>query len=140
MSSDSTLATDLPPYISPFYLEPTPPKRMRLVDLTVQIPSTSRSQLSPEETRPPARWKTAEFRFYFALACVVIPIMIWIPISLSFCTWAFILNCSPSLSPFCPASHPNYPFFRSRLSDGWLFGRQIVSRTPRPIPTNRNHI
>ena len=28
---------------------------------------------------------------------------------------------------FFPASNPNYPFYQIRLSDGWLFGRRIVS-------------
>ncbi|KAF8872573.1 MBOAT, membrane-bound O-acyltransferase family-domain-containing protein [Infundibulicybe gibba] len=76
---------------------------MGLVGLTVKIPSPPRNL----DGKKLSRWGTLEFRFYIALACVVIPIMFWIPINLS----------SPS--------HPNYPYIRARLSEGWLFGRNI---------------
>ncbi|KAL0945527.1 hypothetical protein HGRIS_001009 [Hohenbuehelia grisea] len=79
---------------------------MNIVDLTVDIPFSSRATLSSDE-RPKPRWKTPEFRFYVAAACVVVPIMSWVPYTLSV------------------SSHPNYPFYKSRLSDGWLFGRKV---------------
>lgn len=78
---------------------------MGLTGLTVDIPSSTSKR--PDEKRPAARWSSLEFKVYYALACIVIPIMVWIPVSLS----------SPS--------NPNYPFYQMRLSNGWLFGRRI---------------
>ncbi|EDR04007.1 uncharacterized protein LACBIDRAFT_191382 [Laccaria bicolor S238N-H82] len=78
---------------------------MGLTGLTVDIPSSTSKR--PDEKRPAARWSSFEFKVYYALACIVIPIMVWIPVSLS----------SPS--------NPNYPFYQMRLSNGWLFGRRI---------------
>lgn len=31
------------------------------------------------------------------------------------------------MKPFIVASHPNYPYYRHRLGEGWLFGREVVS-------------
>ncbi|KAJ3996688.1 MBOAT, membrane-bound O-acyltransferase family-domain-containing protein, partial [Lentinula boryana] len=81
---------------------------MSITDLTVKIPSSSRSTSIPSESkRKPSRWKTAEFKFYYVILCLALPIMIWIPITLS----------SPS--------HPNYPQYQFKLSRGWLFGRDL---------------
>lgn len=55
-------------------------KSMGLISLTVEIPSTRRPT---SEKRPPPRWGTLEFKLYYVIACVVIPIMIWVPVSLS---------------------------------------------------------
>ncbi|KAG7091135.1 hypothetical protein E1B28_010189 [Marasmius oreades] len=83
-------------------------RRMRLVDLTVDIPSSSRTTSIPNEgAKNPSRWQTLEFKFYYLVVCLVIPIMFWIPMNLS----------SPS--------HPAYPFYSARLSDGWLFHRKL---------------
>ncbi|KAF7352480.1 hypothetical protein MVEN_01212900 [Mycena venus] len=92
------------PGISPFHLEPAESKRMRLIDLTVHIPG--RSRVLPQEPAP-SRWKTVEFRIYAVFISIIVLIMAWIPIPLS--------------SPM----HPNYPRFRSRLSQGWMFGRPV---------------
>ncbi|KAJ7639190.1 MBOAT, membrane-bound O-acyltransferase family-domain-containing protein [Roridomyces roridus] len=78
---------------------------MRLTDLTVHIPSTSRKP--PSQEPGPVRWRTLEFRFYAVFIPIIVFIMAWIPISLS----------SPT--------HPNYPRFRARLSQGWMFGRLV---------------
>ncbi|TFK61685.1 MBOAT-domain-containing protein [Pluteus cervinus] len=77
---------------------------MGLVDLTVHIPSTSTPHGGQ---RPPPRWRTLEFKVYFTIAAIVIPIMIWIPVSLS----------SPS--------NPNYPYYYRKLSVGWIGGRLL---------------
>ncbi|KAJ3550711.1 hypothetical protein NM688_g5016 [Phlebia brevispora] len=77
-----------------------------IIRLTVDIPSSHITQ-SQHISRPPPRWKTPEFIFYAFVFCAVVPIMIWIPISLS----------SPS--------HPSYPIYIRRLSPGWLFGRRV---------------
>jgi len=56
---------------------------MGLTGLTVDIPSSKRPLTSPDEKRPAARWSSVEFKIYYAIACIVIPIMVWIPVSLS---------------------------------------------------------
>ncbi|KAK7036422.1 glycerol transporter [Paramarasmius palmivorus] len=84
------------------------PKHMRLVDFTVEIPSSARTTSLPNEgAKNPSRWRTPEFRFYYVVAAVVIPVMIWIPVTLS------------------DPSHPNYPFYKGRLSQGWILGRPV---------------
>jgi len=60
----------------------------RLTDITVNIPSSKKRPLAPEvtvseEQRAPSRWATLEFKAYYVVALVVIPIMVWIPISIS---------------------------------------------------------
>ncbi|EIN03983.1 MBOAT-domain-containing protein [Punctularia strigosozonata HHB-11173 SS5] len=80
--------------------------RRGILHLTVGIPSSYR-KVPAEDTRPPSRWTTPEFVLYYVMAAVVIPVMVWIPTTLS----------SPS--------HPNYPLFQRRLSAGWLFGRRV---------------
>lgn len=61
------------------------PKTFKLTDLTVNIPSSNRQSLnrSSGDQQSLSRWWTVEFKIYYAIALVVIPIMIWIPISLS---------------------------------------------------------
>ena len=51
----------------------------RIVKLTVDIPSSHQPQTAG--TTP--RWKTPEFFFYYVVFAVVIPIMVWMPVSLS---------------------------------------------------------
>ncbi|PFH46767.1 hypothetical protein AMATHDRAFT_82449 [Amanita thiersii Skay4041] len=77
----------------------------KLTKLTVDIPSSTRP-LSSIKTSPP-RWSTLEFKFYYVVFVLVIPVMVWISVSLSM------------------PSHPNYRAYRPRLSSGWLFGREI---------------
>ncbi|KAG2101567.1 MBOAT, membrane-bound O-acyltransferase family-domain-containing protein [Suillus discolor] len=91
-------------HFSTFDLDYTPPKPGGITSLTVDIPALSRI---PNEPRPPPRWKTPEFIFYYVVALFVIPLMVWIPIHLS----------SPS--------HPHYQYYRHRLSPGWMFGREV---------------
>ncbi|KAJ7752835.1 MBOAT, membrane-bound O-acyltransferase family-domain-containing protein [Mycena maculata] len=95
------------PGISPFHLEATQSKHMRLTDLTVHIPATLRSSRALSQEPSPARWRTIEFRFYAVLVSIAVLYMAWIPITLS------------------SSTHPNYPRFRSRLSKGWMFGRLV---------------
>ncbi|KAF8903744.1 MBOAT, membrane-bound O-acyltransferase family-domain-containing protein [Gymnopilus junonius] len=86
------------------------PKAKGIARLTVHIPSAFKrnaARSSFNETRVPPRWNTLEFRFYYLVALFAIPVMIWLPVSLS------------------QAEHRNYPFYASRLSSGWIFGRFI---------------
>ncbi|KAF7332366.1 hypothetical protein MKEN_00118400 [Mycena kentingensis (nom. inval.)] len=89
---------------SPFQLEYTPSKQMRLIDLTVHIPAPpSRTQA----TQTPVRWRTLEFRIYALLVVAAVMTMAWIPINLSLPT------------------HRNYPQFQRKLSPGWMLGRPV---------------
>ncbi|KAH7906814.1 MBOAT, membrane-bound O-acyltransferase family-domain-containing protein [Hygrophoropsis aurantiaca] len=81
------------------------PQAKGLAALTIDIPSSNKFP-RPERCSPP-RWKTPEFIFYYVVAAVILPIMVWVPIRLS----------SPS--------HVNYPFYDHKLSSGWLFGREV---------------
>ncbi|KAJ3854031.1 MBOAT, membrane-bound O-acyltransferase family-domain-containing protein [Lentinula lateritia] len=81
---------------------------MTITDLTVKIPSSSRGTSIPNESnRKPSRWGTVEFKFYYVILCLALPLMIWIPITLS------------------DPSHPNYPQYQYKLWQGWLFGRNL---------------
>jgi protein-cysteine N-palmitoyltransferase HHAT len=130
MSSDSGYPNQTLPRYTSSFAEPQPIERvrMRLVDLTVPIPSTD-TKIPLDEARPPELWKTLEFKFYLIVACVVVPIMAWIPISLSLCTCSEWISIVISLrrSYLTLASHPNYPIYYSRLSPGWIPFRQVVS-------------
>ncbi|KAL0578918.1 glycerol transporter [Marasmius crinis-equi] len=94
---------------------------MRLVDLTVDIPSSSRTTSVPTQTKNTSRWRSLEFKFYYAVAAVVLPIMIWIPISVS------------------SSLHPNYALYSRRLSNGWLF-HQKVDNSDAQYASFRNNI
>jgi len=64
------------------------PSTFKLTDITVNIPSARRrpiaSEVAVNEEQPaPSRWATLEFKAYYVVALVIIPIMAWIPISLS---------------------------------------------------------
>ncbi|KAL1739025.1 MBOAT, membrane-bound O-acyltransferase family-domain-containing protein [Schizophyllum fasciatum] len=78
---------------------------MRLVDLTVGIPSSER-RVSQERLAPP-RWRSTEFLCYYVAAVFVLPLMAYIPTRLSH-PW-----------------HPNYILYEYRLSPGWIAGRKI---------------
>ncbi|KAI0667916.1 MBOAT-domain-containing protein [Trametes maxima] len=86
--------------------ESRPPPPKGLARLTVEIPS-SYSEKVKEDAHPPPRWKTPEFMLYYVVFILAVPVMLWIPFRLS---WS---------------SHPNYPFYESSLSPGWIFGRRV---------------
>jgi hypothetical protein len=67
-------------HLSTFDLDYTPPIPRGITSLTVNIPASSRI---PNEPRPPARWRTPEFIFYYVVALFAIPLMAWVPIHLS---------------------------------------------------------
>lgn len=114
--------------------------RMTITDLTVKIPSSSRSTSIPSESsRKPSRWGTVEFKFYYVILCLALPLMIWIPITLSdrMCYLASSkLRCTEITALVCPllASHPNYPQYQYKLWQGWLFGRNLVSISIGSLP------
>lgn len=64
-------------------LESSTKRHFSLVDLTVDIPSTSQAPSSLTERKNAARWKTLEFKFYWIALALALPLMIWVPMSLS---------------------------------------------------------
>ncbi|EIW57931.1 MBOAT-domain-containing protein [Trametes versicolor FP-101664 SS1] len=83
-----------------------PPEPKGLARLTVTIPSSYSPQVKVAP-HPLPRWRTPEFMVYYVVFVLVVPMMAWIPYSLS------------------SSSHPNYPFYERRLSPGWMFGRRV---------------
>lgn len=62
---------------------PAPRQRKGITRFTVDIPS---SQVDPSHSRaprPPPRWRTPEFIFYAVMFALVVPLLVWVPISLS---------------------------------------------------------
>jgi protein-cysteine N-palmitoyltransferase HHAT len=97
----------------------------RIVNLTIDIPSSRRSQPNSIPTSKP-RWKTSEFFFYYVFIGIVVLIAVWIPIQLSSrMSFFWFQHCHLLLTT--PATHHNYPYYSSRLQPGWLFGRALVS-------------
>lgn len=58
-----------------------------------------------EAEAQPSRWATWEFRFYYLVFVVMVPLMVWVPVRLS------------------QTSNPNYLRYSGHLKPGWLFGR-----------------
>lgn len=56
---------------------------------------------------PPSKWNTPEFYLYFAVVFVCIPLMLWIPYTVS------------------RPSDPRYHKYEHKLTDGWVPGRKI---------------
>lgn len=131
MSSNPTEHIPLPELPRYFPLHQPPPARrrepMRLVDLTVATPGTE-PKTSLAESKSPERWKTYEFKAYAVVACIVLPIMAWIPISLSSCAYAVIQISSHCITnATSAASNPNYELYQRKLSPGWIPYRKVVS-------------
>lgn len=74
------------------YFEHQDHKNMGIVGLTVDIPSSRRPDTRTDRKHSPPRWKTVEFRCYATIACIVIPIMFWIPMTLSSCMFLSYLT------------------------------------------------
>lgn len=64
---------------------PKPHKMMNLVDLTASTSIVASEKPSTRNAAPvkPPLWRTTEFYIYYGVAAVVIPIMCWIPMSVS---------------------------------------------------------
>ena len=79
-----------------------PKAKPSVTDFTISIPgSTARAEDEPA----PSRWGTFEFKVYYAVFAVVVPIMIWIPIQLSYggfgCSDLLLLGRLALLSFLC---------------------------------------
>lgn len=60
----------------------TQTKKFNITDLTVDIPSAYKPNL---QHHAPPLWRTPEFFVYYCVFLIAVPVMIWIPISLSSC-------------------------------------------------------
>jgi hypothetical protein len=54
-----------------------------ITSLTVDIPNSNKTQRIDVGPRSPPRWRTPEFLFYYLVVAVVVPFMVWVPITLS---------------------------------------------------------
>lgn len=73
----------------------------------------------------PSRWRTTEFRLYYVSAIFVIPLMTWIPVSLSL--RKFLAKTRRNTQSRSTASHPNHNRYNQKLLEGWVYNRLIVS-------------
>ena len=96
-----------------------------ITTMTLQTP-TSTAGKAPS-TKPP-RWKTTEFLVYGVIAVVLVPYMVYVPISLSQRTSIYLMlqSSSPVLILDLIAWHPNYQKYEHKLSPGWIAGRKVV--------------
>jgi hypothetical protein len=103
-------------------------RRKGVTQFTVHIPEAEirRGTPAPPTTKP--RWSTLEFRLYAVAFAIVVPLMVWVPLKLGDSKQT--ANVYPGTIANHPPSesHPNYPNYAYRLSDGWIPGRKVVSR------------
>ena len=94
--------------------------------LTLQTPTSTAVGKAP--STKPSRWKTTEFLVYGVIAVVVIPYMVYVPITLSqrTSTYSMLKLSSPVLIQDLIAWHPNHPKYEYKLSPGWIAGRKVV--------------
>jgi hypothetical protein len=55
----------------------------KLVDLTVQTPTSQEPPTNTSIPLSPPRWRTLEFRFYGLMFLLVVPLMVYSPVQLS---------------------------------------------------------
>lgn len=77
--------TDIRPTMATFEMDSDhgSSKQAGITRLTVDIPSSRRNP-RPEERRSSPRWKTPEFAFYYVIFVLVVPLMVWVPVQLSY--------------------------------------------------------
>ena len=66
------------------------PSAKGIARLTVHIPSAFRQKMPYNVGISHSRWSTVEFKFYYVVALFVIPVMVWIPMSLSLRKFSFL--------------------------------------------------
>lgn len=125
------MPTDLRSTPKPLVVETGPPLHRGIVALTVETPTSTRfARIDP--TRPPSRWKNPEFIVYGIIFVVVVPIMVWVPVSLSQGACVRIYSVLQRTDK-SQDTHPNYPSYSHRLSWGWIAGRKIVRDSGSPL-------
>lgn len=84
MGSDGTVSTSAAagrshkPYSSSLLCGPD----CNITDLTIEVPGSTRR--STEDEPPPPRWRTPEFIFYGVVFALVVPLIIYWPMKLSY--------------------------------------------------------
>jgi protein-cysteine N-palmitoyltransferase HHAT len=95
-------------------------------DTTSSSPSKQPRKTNGEAPQPgPPRWNTPEFWFYGLVFVLVCPMMVYCTVDLS-------RGTSPNLACLLiwAADKPNYKKYVDLLSEGWIFGRKVVSLPP----------
>jgi hypothetical protein len=94
----------------------------------------------------PSRWGTTEFKVYYLIFALVVPVMVYWPMRLSYgmskqyrVLVQHVADDDDSVMLFRSTDdstelHANYWFYAHRLSPGWLFGRQVVRWRPSHTP------
>lgn len=76
------MPTDLRPSATFELDSPVQFKPKGITRMTVGIPSSYNSR-PPAESHPTARWRTTEFMCYYVVFALALPLMAWIPYTLS---------------------------------------------------------
>ena len=87
---NTSATTSMPPNQRQKSSESDAPSAKGIARLTVHIPSAFRQKMPYNVGVSPSRWSTAEFKFYYVVALFVIPLMVWIPMSLSLRKFSFL--------------------------------------------------
>lgn len=74
----------------------------------------------------PSRWNTLEYYFYYFIFLTIVPLMFYVPYSISKGRSRAQRLLFLLLRAFAE-SHPQYYKFEPLLSQGWIFGRKVVS-------------
>ena len=98
-------------------------KRAGILLLTPDVPSSSTP--SGAASRPAPRWWTHEFKAYYVVFAVAIPLMVWKAYDLSRGASSLSFPDEQDNSS-CTATHPNFVYYEHMLSQGWMFGRLLV--------------
>jgi hypothetical protein len=100
-----------------------------ITSFTVQTPTSQQAPTSLARPPNPPRWKSPEFLIYGSLFLIVFPMMVYSPIHLSNGKWFIFSEARGNIEAvFHSESHPNYYLFQTKLSNGWIAGRRVVSR------------
>ena len=80
---------------------------LEALDTRLAAPADYKKKDAVVKKAAPSRWGTLEFKIYYLVFLVVVPLM--------------IKTCMDALNE----TNPNYPKFQHKLSPGWIFGRQV---------------
>ncbi|CAN3355578.1 membrane-bound O-acyltransferase Gup1p [Diutina catenulata] len=80
---------------------------LEALDTRLAAPADYKKKDAVVKKAAPSRWGTLEFKIYYLVFLVVVPLM--------------IKTCMDASNE----TNPNYPKFQHKLSPGWIFGRQV---------------
>ncbi|ODA79503.1 hypothetical protein RJ55_05096 [Drechmeria coniospora] len=78
-----------------------------VIDARTDPAAKKESSAKGQPRTQPSRWQTSEFYLYYLVFVLAVPVMFWIPYSVS------------------RPSDPRYHKFEEHLSDGWIPGRKV---------------